>query len=304
VQSRPRAPGDRMTISTTPRRPTFNFRLVRWWDDFFIAPLRDAQRESAAFLASDAGRRPDAKVVAILVSAALFMTGQYYLTRIGPEHSAPLVAMLGRLNLPGAAESVAAFADELGHQGLVHWTYWSLTTAACYFLAPALIVRFAFHERLADYGLKLRGAFADGWIYVVFLSVMVPLIWLASGDLHFQRTYPFFPPPAGTPVAPHLLRWELLYCLQFLAVEFLFRGYLIHGLRRRFGAYCIPIMTVPYCLVHFGKPAPETLGAIAAGLALGFMSLRTRSIFLGAVLHWSVGATMDAMSLWRTGRFG
>jgi membrane protease YdiL (CAAX protease family) len=273
-------------------------------DGFFLGPLREAQRESAAYLASDAGRRPDVKVLVILVSAALFMTGQYYLTRIGRESAAELLNLLGRLDLSTAAAGLSNFLEQLDEHGLAYWTYWSLTTAGCYLIAPALVVRLVFRERLADYGLKLRGAFADGWVYLVFLSVMGPLIWQASKSDHFQATYPFFPPPECEPVAPHLLRWELLYGLQFIAVEFLFRGYLVHGLRRRFGAYCIPIMTVPYCLVHFGKPAPETLAAIAAGFALGFMSLRTRSIFLGAALHWSVGAAMDVAALWRTGRLG
>ena len=58
-------------------------------------------------------------------------------------------------------------------------------------------------------------------------------------------------------------------------------------------------MTVPYCMIHFGKPMPETFGAIGAGVVLGFMSLKTRSIWLGAMLHVAVAWSMDAAALWR-----
>ena len=48
---------------------------------------------------------------------------------------------------------------------------------------------------------------------------------------------------------------------------------------------------------------PETFAAIAAGLILGFMSLKTRSVWMGAALHVSVALTVDLCALWRVGRF-
>ena len=43
---------------------------------------------------------------------------------------------------------------------------------------------------------------------------------------------------------------------------------------------------------------------IIAGIVLGFMSLKTRSIWLGAALHIAVAVTMDLLALWRLGHFG
>jgi membrane protease YdiL (CAAX protease family) len=85
--------------------------------------------------------------------------------------------------------------------------------------------------------------------------------------------------------------------LQFVSLEFFFRGFMLHGCRRRFGAYSIFAMTIPYCMIHYHKPLPETFSAIAAGVILGYMSLRTRSIWLGAALHIAVAWTMDAAAL-------
>ena len=66
----------------------------------------------------------------------------------------------------------------------------------------------------------------------------------------------------------------------------------------RLGPYVIFVMTIPYCMIHFGKPIQETLGAIVAGILLGFMALKTRSIWLGAALHIAVAWTMDGLAVW------
>jgi membrane protease YdiL (CAAX protease family) len=176
--------------------------------------------------------------------------------------------------------------------------WWALLNFGLYVILPGFIVLAVFRQPLGDYGFKLRGAFKDGWVYPVFFAVMAPLI------LHFQRTYPFYRIAQGEPLWPWFWMWEGLYALQFLGLEFFFRGFLVHGLRHRFGPYAIPVMTIPYCMIHFAKPLPETFGAIVAGLVLGFMSLKTRSVILGAAIHVSVALSMDFTSLWRRGFFG
>jgi membrane protease YdiL (CAAX protease family) len=269
-----------------------------------VAPLLAAQAEPAAHVATAAGRRPDRKALAVLLSAALLLTAQYYLTHLDSVQAAPLVGLLDRLGYPAAAAGLDDLLQERDDRGIDYWTYWALVTVGCYLVAPALIVRLAFREPLGAYGLKLGGALADGWVYVVLLAVVLPLVFAASYNGHFQQTYPFYHHPRGRPAWPDLWRWEMLYGLHFLAVEFFFRGFLVHGLRRRFGAYCIAVMVVPYCMVHFGKPLPETLGSLLAGLALGFLSLRTRSIILGTAAHLTVALSMDFASLWQKGWFG
>jgi len=38
-------------------------------------------------------------------------------------------------------------------------------------------------------------------------------------------------------------------------------------------------------------------------VVLGFMSLKTRSIWMGAAIHMSVALSMDFLSMWRQGLF-
>jgi hypothetical protein len=78
----------------------------------------------------------------------------------------------------------------------------------------------------------------------------------------------------------------------------------VHGLKKEVGFYAVFIMTIPYCMIHFGKPMGETFAAIFAGIALGTMSLKSRSIALGVFLHYSVAITMDFAALWQEGFFG
>jgi len=134
-------------------------------------------------------------------------------------------------------------------------------------------------------------------VYGLFYLFMVPFLLAVSQTDSFQHTYPFYRLVPGESLWPRFLAWEALYALQFLSLEFFFRGFLVHGARRQFGAYCIFAMMVPYCMIHFGKPLLETCGAIGAGIILGFMSLKTRSIWLGAALHVAVAWTMDAAAI-------
>jgi membrane protease YdiL (CAAX protease family) len=61
----------------------------------------------------------------------------------------------------------------------------------------------------------------------------------------------------------------------------------------------VPVMVIPYVMIHFGKPMPETFAAIVAGTLLGYLALRSRSFLWGALLHWSVAITMDAFVIGR-----
>lgn len=81
---------------------------------------------------------------------------------------------------------------------------------------------------------------------------------------------------------------------------------MLFGLKEKFGYYAIFIQTIPFVILHNGKPAAETFGAIAAGLALGVLAFRTGSVFYGVIIHSSVMITIDLISVirYRTGEYG
>ena len=163
------------------------------------------------------------------------------------------------------------------------------------------MVVFLFKENLANYGLKIKGMFSFFEIYALLFALILPVVIVVSYSPEFQRTYPFYSPATMSDRVPYLLAWECLYVLQFFALEFFFRGFMVLGLKKYFGIYSVLAMVLPYCMIHFNKPLPECIGSIFAGVLLGTLSYRTGSVWLGACIHVAVAISMDVLSLWHKG---
>ena len=284
-----------------PPRPSKATGLLQgFWQWQFAGPLRRVDQDSRAFLASDDSHRADRKVVIVLVTVAVALTVQRY-APLGAWVSGTIrfIAGLGADPLLPLSTRIEQFTST----ALGRLFFWSLACILTYSAIPMLVIHFLLKERLRDYGLKLKGALAGFWMYALMLAVMLPLVCLVSADDHFQMTYPFYPLAPGEPLWPNFWRWELMYAFQFFTLEFFFRGFLLHGTKHRFGVYSVFVMMVPYCMIHFQKPVQEAFASIVAGIVLGFMSLKTRSIWMGAVLHVTVALSMDFASLWRKGFF-
>jgi membrane protease YdiL (CAAX protease family) len=152
---------------------------------------------------------------------------------------------------------------------------------------------------IGDCHVSLRHFFSHLWIYAALFLAVLPAVLYASTTASFRETYPFY--RLANRSAFDLWTWEALYAAQFIALEFFFRGFILHGLRRALGSNAVFVMIVPYCMIHYGKPLPETLGAIGAGLILGTLAMRTRSIWGGVLIHIGVATTMDVLALRRYG---
>lgn len=180
---------------------------------------------------------------------------------------------------------------------LLWWAGWSVVA---YLAVPAVALKLL-GRRLADYGLRLPRRSPHLLVYPALYVVMIaPLFWAARSPA-FLETYPFYRFAPSHP--QYWLAFEAAYAVQFVALEFFFRGFLIFALHRRIGDMAVLVSTIPYTMIHFHKPLAECLGAIVAGVALGFLSLRTRSIAGGVAVHWAVAFTMDLLAVAaRTGR--
>lgn len=244
----------------------------------------------------------DRKTIAVLLTACVILTIQNYAFRGGSFEQVP--ALLEWLGAKDLAEWIYARTYSIQDHQLAQLLFWAAGSVTTYVLIPSLVISLVLRERIADYGLKVRGILRSSWLYLAMFLFMIGPLALVSQTDAFQAKYPFYHLQHGEPFWPRLWIWEMAYICQFFALEFFFRGFMVHGLRQRFGIYSIFVMTVPYCMIHFGKPMAETCGAIGAGVVLGLMSLKTRSIWLGACLHVAVAMSMDFLSLWHKGMLG
>jgi membrane protease YdiL (CAAX protease family) len=134
----------------------------------------------------------------------------------------------------------------------------------------------------------LRGAHA--WIYALCVVVMVPVLMLVARQPDFADYYPMYKLAGRSWL--DFAAWEFIYLAQFFTLELFFRGFWLRAMRS-FGSGAIWSMVVPYCMIHYGKPYLEASSAVIAGVVLGSLAMRTRSIYAGFPCA-TVAVTMDA----------
>lgn len=148
------------------------------------------------------------------------------------------------------------------------------------------------------FGFRLKSCLPFIPLYAALVLFMLPLLWIASAQPGFYHFYPMYKPVS----MGMWLLYESIYMAQFFSVEFFFRGFTLFRLEPRFGYHAVTIMVVPYALVHIHKPFAEALASIIAGLVLGMLALKSRSIWPGLVIHCAVAFSMDWFALIRSGR--
>jgi uncharacterized protein len=184
--------------------------------------------------------------------------------------------------------------------------WWFATSIALYLVMPlmlALATKGSFNER---YGFQLGDWKAGLSITALFLVIMLPATFVASKLDSFKGMYPLAGNSAymvnlgggKSQVSWTLfLTYEAAYFSYFIAWEFLFRGWMVHGITPSWGrGPAILAQVVPFAVMHLGKAELEALGSIIAGIALGILSLRTRSFYYGALIHGVVALWMDWLS--------
>ncbi|MFT7642902.1 MAG: membrane protease YdiL (CAAX protease family) [Pirellulaceae bacterium] len=270
--------------------------MKQWLYQFFVEPIQKTNQEQREYLAQLQPQKIAWEPVAICITVAICLTLQEYCFTLSTKQ---FVQETFHNWIPTSWHTVL---DAVENRELVRLGWGNFGDLIVYIIIPLLVTRFVCKRSLTDYGLGMRDAVKGWWVYLLMYLVMIGPIVVMSGKTSFQYTYPFYHLSTAEPLWPRFFIWEAMYAFQFIGLEFFFRGFMLHGTRRHFGVYAILAMTIPYCMIHFGKPLPETFAAIVAGIVLGFMSLKTRTVWLGAALHIAVAWSMDFASLLRTGR--
>jgi uncharacterized protein len=203
--------------------------------------------------------------------------------------------------------------SQIGHPllGLYGDYYWFCSCFVLLGVVP-LLASAPRSLRPAYLGLGLGDwRFGLKWVAILY-AIMFPVVAIASRFSSFSDYYPLNDligqqPALWATDRPttvehwlfHLLAYELLYALYFLGWEYFYRGWMTFGLEEKLGMNGIFVANIPFALMHVGKPFPEALGSIVAGIALGLFALRARSFWYCFLLHVGIAWTMDAAAIQR-----
>ncbi len=257
------------------------------WRAMDEAAASERSARAAAGLGYDTG-----PLVAFCVGAVLLALMEYWGVPPG------LHALLRTLSENGVGDG----DPFLGLRSSPFWDlcqhgWWALFRFAGFFVVPAMVIALR-GERIRDHGLAAKGLLEHAWIYALCYAVVFVCVVVVSFDPEFTSYYPFYRQSHRSWLDFGL--WELLYAAQFFGLEFFFRGYWLKAARTSMGSQAIFAMVVPYVMIHFGKPLPETIAAVFAGVVLGTLAMRTGSIWSGFLIHVSVAVSMDVAALLQT----
>jgi hypothetical protein len=197
-------------------------------------------------------------------------------------------------------QAFGQFVVNMPLSGLYPRLYMTFMCLILYMLIPFIFIRIVLKGKICDYGFTLRGFSRYIPMYLIMFGVMLPILIGVSFSERFYNHYPLYYGAGESFLS--LSIWEISYGLYFLALEFFLRGFMVFALARYIGSYAIFVMVIPYVMIHFGKPFAETVGSIIAGIALGTLSLRTRSIFGGVFIHIAIAWGMDILALLQKGQ--
>lgn len=146
-----------------------------------------------------------------------------------------------------------------------------------YALLPNFVIVVLLRKSPLDFGFRLGNYKLWGFYAIVTCIFSIPILyWIShcSSVLDYYRIEEFNP-----------LRYSLEISAYLFAWEFLFRGFLLFGLKEKLKEASVLVQMVPFALLHFGKPEIETISTILMGLYLGYIAYRGKSYWPAYIIH-------------------
>ncbi len=150
-----------------------------------------------------------------------------------------------------------------------------------FFVVPLAVTLLFFTGSPRDYGLcpgkvKTGLILAAGGVFLSFLTTYLSVRYSSQIQKHYGQ---------AVVTAPAIIR-VFLYMTGW---EFLFRGYLLFGLKERWGPWRANIVqTILFTLIHIGKPPLETVSCLVSGLLFGYVSLKSESFWPMVIIHSAI----------------
>lgn len=268
--------------------PVVYYFFRRTWRELDIEAF---EHKRAMLARGEFDRRP---VVLFVITAIVLTVQQYYDHEFYLNYVRPWLYEVERD--PSKLPLLGPYVSLRKYQDLYQLYWWAMMRIVGYTIVPLTLWKIIFpKDSILDMGLRAGGLLKHAWIYLLCLAVVIPATIIVASQPDFGNYYPFYKKASRS--WWDLGAWEIAYILQFLGLEIFFRGFWLSGLRKSLGSGAIFAMCVPYCMIHYGKPYMETCGAVVAGIALGSVAMRTKSIYSGFLVHVTVALLMDFLAL-------
>lgn len=197
----------------------------------------------------------------------------------------------------------AFFIDDLAHEFFQPKTYrWASKIAnnllGLFTMMLPFFVLYRIYDRSEQHLYGLAPKKFDVKPYFTMLAIMLPLIVAASFLPSFLKQYPMYEVTRAhvqfdVPQWVTVAGYELAYGLNFVSIEFFFRGFLVIGMISLLGRGAIVPTACVYCFLHFGKPMGEAISSIFGGYILGVVAYETRGIWGGVIVHVGIAWMME-----------
>jgi len=174
-----------------------------------------------------------------------------------------------RTAIPQEVQAIGRSADALRYQ--------ALERTILFGLVPALVVVFAFRDRLTNYGLGVGDWRWGLGLAATGCALMTPIVVAVGSNPQFSAFYGISGAPVGDLLLTHLL--------DLVPAEFLMRGFVMFTLLRTIGPLGLVVAQLPFVFAHLGKPEIELFSTLLGGAVFGWLDWRTRSIWWSALGH-------------------
>ncbi len=152
-----------------------------------------------------------------------------------------------------------------------------LSTFLYYGVFPLAVILIILRKNPLDFGLRRGNPRIWGFYTVVTCLIAAIILYASSFDTALQSYY--------RNADFNFLTYFLTSCLSLAASEFMYRGFLLFGLKEKFKEGSILLQMIPFVLLHLGKPELETISTIITGVLFGWIAYRGKSYWPAFIIH-------------------
>lgn len=191
------------------------------------------------------------------------------------------------------------------NQAAKGYEYYLIGNLIALFFIPMLTIMLFLGEEPACFGFQLGDSRRVRWVTLILFAGLSVLLFIYAKRPEFQQYYPIFKGYQFIPFRGDNIFSEtdlvslgyawVSYGMYMFCWEFFFRGYLLFGLARTINWVAVIIQALAFMLLHWGKPTPEFIASLPAGIILGMLAFRAKSFVPGFVLHWSAAIMFDVL---------